>query len=164
MFEPQPSADIGIGNPFVGFGQGSPSGLDVEPVLCVLDQPFQELQVLDGNNRRGILAPPVDDDSFPLILGSVENIGQRLSKINDVKPSHAGFSTDDFNTYRQRAPQPESTDLGGQPHAGIHHWSDKSLELVRIMYPKTMMCMVDSTVNGPVTRRYPMCNGWGDRL
>src|SRR5512135_2756531 len=69
--EPQSSADLGVGDPVVGLGQGGPRRLDIETVLRLLDQSFEQLQILDRDDGRGVLAPTMDDDPFPLVLRPV---------------------------------------------------------------------------------------------
>src|SRR5512135_211546 len=53
--EPQPAADLLVGDPVVGLGQGGLGARAVDPVLLLLDQALEQPQVRDRDEGRGIL-------------------------------------------------------------------------------------------------------------
>src|SRR5688500_17547678 len=71
--QPQSPADFLVRNAVVGLGQGGPRRLDVKAILDVLDQALEELEILDRDDRGGILPTPMDDDPFPLVLRPVQD-------------------------------------------------------------------------------------------
>src|SRR6266511_5460971 len=44
--EPQSPADLRVGDPVGGLGQGGLGARDVDPILLLLDQSFEQLQIL----------------------------------------------------------------------------------------------------------------------
>src|SRR5262245_12616570 len=62
IFESLSPTEFLVGDPLVRLRQSGPRRLDVEAILRLFEQPLEQLQVRDGNDGRGILAPAVNDD------------------------------------------------------------------------------------------------------
>jgi hypothetical protein len=76
MRQPQLPADIAIGGALVRFLSGCERRRNVDPILFIPDQALQQLEVLDRDDRRAVLLPPVDDNPLPPVLRAVQDIGQ----------------------------------------------------------------------------------------
>jgi hypothetical protein len=92
IIEPQSSSESGVGDSVFRFGEGRLRGLNIETVLGLLDEALEEFEIFQGNQGRGIPAPPVDDDSLTLVLRSVQYLGERLSKLDHAESHDSDLS------------------------------------------------------------------------
>jgi hypothetical protein len=92
IIESQSAANFRVGDALVGLGQSGPRRLDVDAILFCLDQPIQQLHVLDRNNGSRVLPSSVDNNPLPLILCAVQHLGKRLSKLDHTEAHHSANS------------------------------------------------------------------------
>jgi len=80
--------DFGEGNPVIGLGEGVACGPDVEAILGILNQSFEESKVLDRDDGGRVLPPPMHDDPLPLILRPIEHFGELPPKFDHAEACH----------------------------------------------------------------------------